>query len=84
MQHELRECDTVLDMQLRDTHDPVGQRVRALRLKHALSQLDLAAKAGVSRQALARLELGDAVRPSTVRKIAAALGVRPTRLTIGH
>jgi len=71
-------------MLLRETSDPIGQRVRTLRLRHALSQLNLADKAGVSRQALARLEFGERVRPSTLRKIAAALGVEPINLTLGR
>jgi transcriptional regulator with XRE-family HTH domain len=70
---------------MKATSDPVGQRVRHLRLLHALSQLDLAQKAGVSRDAIMRLERGThAARPSTLRKIATALGVPPTRLTIGQ
>jgi transcriptional regulator with XRE-family HTH domain len=71
-------------MQLKETRDPVGLRVRRMRLQHALTQDDLARKAGLSRQALYRLELGERVRPSTLRKIAAALGVEPTKLTIGR
>jgi transcriptional regulator with XRE-family HTH domain len=70
---------------LKESDDPLGQRVRRLRLQHALSQIDLAEKAGVSRDAIMRLERGTHVaRPSTVRKIAAALGVAPQRLTLGH
>ena len=66
-----------------ERHDPIGQRVRALRYQHALSQIDLAARAGVDRFTILRLERGDSVRPSTIRKVAHALGVPPTAITIG-
>ena len=75
-------CGTVLGVL--ETDDPMGQRVRLLRLQQALSQLDLAQRAGVSRYAVLRLERGSHVsRPSTVRKVAHALGVSPMALTIG-
>jgi len=69
---------------MRDIIDPVSRRVRDLRRTHALTQQELADKAGVSRHAVLRLE-ADArrVHPSTVRKVARALGVAPQRLTIG-
>ena len=67
-----------------DTTDPIGQRVRTLRVQHALTQKDLAERAGVARFAVIRIERGDPVRPLTVRKIARALGVTPTALTIGQ
>jgi len=63
--------------------DPIGRRVRALRYQHALSQIDLAARAGVDRFTILRLERGSPVRPSTIRKVARALGVQPTAITIG-
>ncbi len=48
----------------------------------ALSQRDLAAKSGVSRGAIAGLEAPDAPepRPSTVRRLAEALGIDPAEL----
>ena len=46
-----------------------------------MTQRDLAARAGVTQQTVARAELGQqAPRPSTVAKLAAALGVQPATL----
>jgi|tagenome__1003787_1003787.scaffolds.fasta_scaffold19675137_1 transcriptional regulator with XRE-family HTH domain len=55
----------------------VMARLRALRINRGLSQEQLAARAGVARYTLTRLETGKAkrVHPSTRLKIAAALGV---------
>jgi transcriptional regulator with XRE-family HTH domain len=56
-------------------------RLRAIRERKALSQRELAAKAGVSPVTVARIETGqDEPYPSTVRKLAAALGVEPAEL----
>jgi transcriptional regulator with XRE-family HTH domain len=55
-------------------------RLRVLRLAAALSQDDLALKAGVSRMTITRGERGVHVRLSSVRKIARALRVKPTDL----
>jgi len=56
-------------------------RLRQLRERRALTQEELAAKAGITRTALSRLESGGAdPRPSTVRKLAGALGVEPDAL----
>ena len=68
------------------TSDPklLGRRVRQLRLLQALSQTDLAETSGVSAAAIIRIEAGThAARPSTLRKLASALGVKPTQLTSG-
>jgi transcriptional regulator with XRE-family HTH domain len=57
------------------------KRLRASRLKKALTQEDLAKLAGVSRQTVTRLENGDPnVSPGTLRKLAKALKVRPNQL----
>jgi len=50
--------------------------IRELRLRKLLSQRELAERAGVSETTIVKLELG-ATRPhpSTLRKIAAALGI---------
>jgi len=64
--------------------DPVAQRIRDLRFKQALTQVELAALAGLNRNTIVEAEQGHPLRPSTVRKIALALGVPPTRLTLGH
>ncbi len=54
----------------------LGERVREVRRAKRWTQIELAQKAGVSRDALVRLELGQRKsRASTIRKIAAALGV---------
>jgi transcriptional regulator with XRE-family HTH domain len=57
--------------------------VRKLRLERALSQEELASKAGVDRATIMRMERGQAVRPNTLRRVARALGVQPVRLTVG-
>jgi transcriptional regulator with XRE-family HTH domain len=57
-------------------------RLRELRDRAALSQEDLAKKAGVSRATIADLEADKRpARPSTRRKLAEALGVSPQELT---
>jgi transcriptional regulator with XRE-family HTH domain len=55
-------------------------RLQELRLAAALSQDDLAFKAGVSRMTIARGERGEHIRLLSVRKIARALRVKPTDL----
>ncbi len=56
-------------------------RLKVLRDRAALSQEDLADKAKVSRATIADLEAGKRpARPSTLRKLAQALEVRPTEL----
>lgn len=55
-------------------------RLQEQRLAAALSQDDLALKAGVSRMTIARGERGEHIRLSSVRKIARALRVKPPDL----
>jgi transcriptional regulator with XRE-family HTH domain len=56
-------------------------RLRATRERRALSQRELADLAGVSRTTIVSLEQGaDSPFPSTVRKLARALGVEPHEL----
>ncbi|HYW90557.1 MAG TPA: helix-turn-helix transcriptional regulator [Chloroflexota bacterium] len=56
-------------------------RLRDLRLNAALSQDDLAKLAGVTRTTIIRLEQGEPNPiPSTVRKLAEALNVKPQAL----
>jgi DNA-binding XRE family transcriptional regulator len=58
-----------------------GLRVARLRFRKALTQQELADKAGITRATLSRLEAGaENPYPSTVRKLAAALGVQPDAL----
>jgi len=54
--------------------------LRSWRRRQALTQHDLAARSGVSQVTIARAETGHAVRPTTVRRLAAALGVAPHEL----
>lgn len=55
-----------------------GTRLRELRQRRALSLRDLGKLAGVSYDAIHAIETGKQVpRPSTVRKLALALGVEP-------
>lgn len=62
---------------------PKMPRLRTVRLAKMLSQEELAEKSGVSRVAITRLERGNIdARFATVRKLAKALGVEPTELTI--
>jgi anti-sigma regulatory factor (Ser/Thr protein kinase)/DNA-binding XRE family transcriptional regulator len=59
-----------------------GHQLRRLRHQHGLSQGQLAAKAGVSESALARLERHPHItcRSRTLARLAAALGYPPTTL----
>jgi transcriptional regulator with XRE-family HTH domain len=59
----------------------VGDRIKHLRDARALTQDELAEKAGVTVAALSRIERNNAEpRPSTRRKLAKALGVDPSEL----
>jgi transcriptional regulator with XRE-family HTH domain len=62
----------------------VGRRLRALRIESALTQSELAEKAGVAVNTVARLERDEGEpHMTTVRKLAGALGVPPRELTVG-
>ena len=54
--------------------------LRRLRDRRALTQEELAERAGVSRTTVMRAESGEDIRQSSVRKLARALGVRPATL----
>ncbi len=59
----------------------VGDRLKRLRILNALSQAELAEKAGLTTAAVARIERDEAEpRPSTLRKLASALNVQPREL----
>jgi transcriptional regulator with XRE-family HTH domain len=59
----------------------VGDRLKALRIRRALTQEDLAQRAGLSKNAVNRLEVDKAEpRMSTLRKLAKALDVDPAEL----
>ncbi|HVF01224.1 MAG TPA: helix-turn-helix transcriptional regulator [Rubrobacteraceae bacterium] len=59
----------------------IGDRLKNLRTRRALTQRELAERAGISANALNRLEL-DKAEPhmSTLRKLARALEIDPTEL----
>ena len=66
--------------------DTIGRRVRHLRERRAWSQRDLAARAGVTLLTVFRVEhdqFAHRPRPSTIRKLAEALGVDPGWLLFG-
>jgi transcriptional regulator with XRE-family HTH domain len=60
-----------------DVHIP---RLREQRQRRALSQEELARLSGVSRHSIIKLEAGRPAWPSTVRKLARALRVKPEDL----
>jgi len=59
---------------------PLLPRLERLREYAALSQRELASRAGVAPSTITRLEKGAEAHPSTVRKLADALGVEPKEL----
>ena len=60
----------------------IGERIAELREERALTQVELAKKAGISPSTLSLLESGKVERPhvSTIRKISRVLGVEPQEL----
>jgi transcriptional regulator with XRE-family HTH domain len=59
----------------------IGNRLKTLRVRRALTQQELADRAGVSSNALNRIELNKAEpHMSTLRKLAKALDVDPSEL----
>jgi transcriptional regulator with XRE-family HTH domain len=59
----------------------VGDRIKELRDARALTQEEVAEKAGITVAALSRIERNTAEpRPTTRRKLARALGVEPEEL----
>ena len=62
----------------------VGDRLKRLRILNALTQAELAEKAGLTTAAVARIERDEAEpRPTTLRKLAGALSVQPRELIEG-
>jgi transcriptional regulator with XRE-family HTH domain len=63
-----------------------GEKLAALREEAFLSQRELAIKAGVSPQTVLNIEqgVGEQHQRRTVRKLAAALGVKPGQLVEGR
>lgn len=60
----------------------IGGRLRQLRNERALTQEDLAAKAGVSLATVQRAERGEPLSADSVASLAAALGLAATELTM--
>jgi transcriptional regulator with XRE-family HTH domain len=59
----------------------IGQRIREERERAVLTQAELAEAAAINRSSLSMIESGrEAPRPSTIRKIAQALGIPATAL----
>jgi transcriptional regulator with XRE-family HTH domain len=62
----------------------VGEKLKRLRTLNALTQAELAEKAGLTTAAVARIERDEVEpRPSTLRKLAEALNVQPRELIEG-
>jgi len=59
----------------------VGEKLKRLRTLQALTQVELAERAGLTTAAVARIERDEAEpRPTTLRKLAEVLGVQPREL----
>ncbi len=59
----------------------IGDRLKDLRIKKALTQEELAERAGIGKNTVNRMERNlTEPRPSTLRKLAGALGVEPADL----
>ena len=65
--------------------ETIGTRLRQARERRVLTQEDLSQLAGVTEATISRMENGKSgpTRPSTVRKLAEALGVEPGWLLFG-
>jgi transcriptional regulator with XRE-family HTH domain len=62
----------------------IGERLKDLRIRRALTQEELAAAAGIGKNTVNRLERDlTEPRPPTLRKLARALGVDPAELVGG-
>lgn len=58
-----------------------GENLKRIRRSQAFSQRDLSRLTGVSADTIGQIERGNRnVRPSTIRKLARALGVEPAKL----
>lgn len=59
----------------------IGERLRDLRIRRAITQEELATEAGIGKNTVNRLERDlTEPRPPTLRKLASALGVDPAEL----
>lgn len=79
---DVQNCDATRVVHSRTVSNvPALSQLKELRVRAAMSQADLADASGVARTTIVRLEGGDPnVKPSTLRKLAAALKVKPARL----
>ena len=58
-----------------------GERLRSLRKERLLTQVELSRMTGVAQDSISSLETGKReAHPGTIRKLAEALGVKPTEL----
>ncbi len=63
----------------------IGDRLKDLRIERALTQRELADKAGIGVNTVNRIELNETEpHMTTIRKLAQALGVKPRRLVKGE
>ncbi len=61
----------------------IGKQIKRLRLQVGLSQLDLAEKAGVHANTLARLERGEhRASTDTIEKLAKALNIKASEILL--
>jgi transcriptional regulator with XRE-family HTH domain len=58
----------------------IATHLKRIRLSQALSMRDLSRRSGVSPATMVRAERGEPVYPTTVRRLAKALGVTPAEL----
>ena len=60
---------------------PISIRLKEWRLRKALTQRELATMAGLTQSTVALIETGrQSPRPTTMRKLARALGLKPAEL----
>jgi len=81
-QRMIQDCDATLAVHSSIVSVvPALVHLRDLRVRRALTQVDLAKLAGVSRATIIRLEAGERnVQPPTLRKLARALRVKVAEL----
>jgi transcriptional regulator with XRE-family HTH domain len=61
--------------------EPMPNRLKEWRTRRVMTQKDLAEKSGVAETVISRIESGlQKPRPSTIRKLAEALGIKPEEL----
>lgn len=53
----------------------LGQRIKAYRIMHSMSQQDLEDKSGVSKRSISRLEQGESIQVDNLFKVLIALGL---------